>query len=247
MENELRPFWNRYFTFNWQFGLALLLLVCIPRFVLVLQANSSGSYGSIGALMVLSALCPFIFLSRSGRRKIGLTKPQRYRVLILAFAAGLIFSLFLYYVGHSLYGNTYENWYTYVGRSYKIPAAIKPNDKTILFTVVALTGMLFSPVGEEFFFRGIVHASFANSVGDKKASIIDSSAFALTHLSHFGLVFVNDQWRFLTVPALLWVLSMFLVSILFFLFKTYSGSILGAVVCHAAFNLGMTYCIFYLL
>lgn len=247
MENELRPFWNRYFTFNWQFGLALLLLVCIPRFILVLQANSSGSYGSIGALMVLSALCPFIFLSRSGRRKIGLTKPQRYRGLVLAFAAGLIFSLFLYYVGHSLYGNTYENWYTYVGRSYKIPAAIKPNDKTILFTVVALTGMLFSPVGEEFFFRGIVHASFANSVGDKKASIIDSSAFALTHLSHFGLVFVNDQWRFLTVPALLWVLSMFLVSILSFLFKTYSGSILGAVVCHAAFNLGMTYCIFYLL
>lgn len=247
MENELRPFWNRYFTFNWQFGLALLLLVCIPRFVLVLQANASGSYGSIGALMVLSALCPFIFLSRSGRRKIGLTKPQRYRGLVLAFAAGLIFSLFLYYVGHSLYGNTYENWYTYVGRSYKIPAAIKPNDKTILFSIVALTGMLFSPVGEEFFFRGIVHASFANSVGDKKASIIDSSAFALTHLSHFGLVFVNDQWRFLTVPALLWVLSMFLVSILFFLFKTYSGSILGAVVCHAAFNLGMTYCIFYLL
>lgn len=247
MENELRPFWNRYFTFNWQFGLALLLLVCIPRFVLVLQANSSGSYGSIGALMVLSALCPFIFLSRSGRRKIGLTKPQRYRGLVLAFAAGLIFSLFLYYVGHSLYSNTYENWYTYVGRSYKIPAAIKPNDKTILFSIVALTGMLFSPVGEEFFFRGIVHASFANSVGDKKASIIDSSAFALTHLSHFGLVFVNDQWRFLTVPALLWVLSMFLVSILFFLFKTYSGSILGAVVCHAAFNLGMTYCIFYLL
>lgn len=247
MENELRPFWNRYFTFNWQFGLALLLLVCIPRFVLVLQANSSGSYGSIGALMVLSALCPFIFLSRSGRRKIGLTKPQRYRGLVLAFAAGLIFSLFLYYVGHSLYGNTYENWYTYVGRSYKIPAAIKPNDKTILFSIVALTGMLFSPVGEEFFFRGIVHASFANSVGDKKASIIDSSAFALTHLSHFGLVFVNDQWRFLTVPALLWELSMFLVSILFFLFKTYSGSILGAVVCHAAFNLGMTYCIFYLL
>ena len=247
MENELRPFWNRYFTFNWQFGLALLLLVCIPRFVLVLQANASGSYGSIGALMVLSALCPFIFLSRSGRRKIGLTKPQRYRGLVLAFAAGLIFSLFLYYVGHSLYGNTYENWYTYVGRSYKIPAAIKPNDKTILFSIVALTGMLFSPVGEEFFFRGIVHASFANSVGDKKASIIDSSAFALTHLSHFGLVFVNDQWRFLTVPALLWVLSMFLVSILSFLFKTYSGSILGAVVCHAAFNLGMTYCIFYLL
>lgn len=247
MENELRPFWNRYFTFDWKFGLLLLLIICIPRFVLVLEANSSGNYSAIGAIMVFSAICPFIFLTRSGRKRIGLTKPKRYRGLLLAFLAGLIFSILLYHVGYSLYGKTYENWYTYIGKSYKMPIGIKPHDKTILFTVVALTGMLFSPVGEELFFRGIVHSSFANSIGDKKASIVDSSAFAITHISHFGLVFVSNQWRFLTVPALLWVLSMFLVSIMFFVFKTYSSSILGAIISHSAFNLGMTYCIFYLL
>jgi len=44
-----------------------------------------------------------------------------------------------------------------------------------------------------------------------------------------------------------WVLAMFLVSMVFIFFKRNSGSLLGAIICHAAFNLGMIYCIFYLL
>jgi len=118
-----------------------------------------------------------------------------------------------------LYGTSYENWYTYIGKSFKIPNGINPHNKAILFSIMTLTGMTFSPIGEELFFRGIVHSSFAKSIGDKKASIVDSSAFALTHNSHFGLVFINNQWDFLTTPTLIWVLSMFFVSVLFFTFK----------------------------
>lgn len=247
MENELRPFWGRLFRFDWKFGLVLVLMVCVPRFMLVLNANSSGNYGFIGLIMVLSAVVPFLFLNPYGRRKIGLTRPKKYSPILVAFVAGLVVSFLLYLVGNSLYGSSYENWYMYIGKSYNIPEDITPSDKTILFTIMALTGMTFSPIGEELFFRGIVHSSFAKSVGDTTASIIDSSAFALTHISHFGLVFINNQWSLLTTPTLLWVLSMFLVSVLFFIFKKRSGSLLGAIVCHSAFNLGMIYCIFYLL
>lgn len=244
---ELRPFWNRIFDFNWKFGLFLILIVCIPRFFLVLHANASGNYGSIGLVMLVSAILPFIFLTKSGRRKAGIHANLKggHRLLI-AFISGLVFSFLLYYLGKSLYGNSYENWYNYIGRSYKIPAEITQRDKAILFSIVAVTGMTFSPIGEEFFFRGIVHASIAKSLGEVRASLVDSSAFALTHISHFGLVFVNNQWDFLMAPALIWIASMFLVSILFFVFKKYVGSIFGAVLSHAAFNLGMIYCIFYL-
>ncbi|QMU26874.1 CPBP family intramembrane glutamic endopeptidase [Adhaeribacter radiodurans] len=247
MENELRPVWSRIFNFNWKFGLFLVLVICIPRFILVLIANSTGNYGSIGLIMLISAVAPFLFLTKYGRKKIGLTRPRKYSGLVLALIAGLIVSFLLYYIGQSIYGNHYENWYNYIGRSYKIPTQINSHDKAILFAVVALTGMIFSPIGEELFFRGIVHASFANSIGEKKASIVDSSAFAVTHISHFGFVYINQQWHFLTTSTLIWVVSMFLVSVLFFVFKQYSGSILGAITCHAAFNLGMIYCIFYLL
>lgn len=246
MDNELRPFWNKIFSFNWKFGLFLIIIVCIPRFILVLNANVTGNYGSIGLIMTISAIAPFIFLSKYGRKEIGITKPKKYNWLLIAFVFGLITSVFLYFLGQTFFGNSYENWYNYIGKSYKIPTSISPNDKKILFLIMAFTGMTFSPIGEELFFRGIVHSSFAKSVGEKKASLVDGAAFALTHISHFGLVFINNKWDFFTIPTLIWVASMFLVSLLFFTFRKYSESILGAMICHSTFNLGMIYCIFYL-
>jgi uncharacterized protein len=247
MKNELKPFWNKLFEFNWKFGLSLIVLICIPRFLLVLNANASGSYNLIGLIMAISAFLPFIFLSKYGRDKIGIKKPENYKSLLSAFVIGLIASMLLYFLGETLYRNSYENWYQYIGKSYKIPLEINPNDKLILFAIMAFTGMTFSPIGEELLFRGMIHASFEKSIGEKNASIVDSSAFALVHISHFGLVFINNQWTFYTIPATIWVMSMFLVSLLFFKFKKYSGSILGAIICHAGFNLGMIYCIFYLM
>lgn len=247
MQNELRPFWNRIFNFDWKFGLFLILLVCIPRFILVLNANATQNYSYIALIMVISAIVPFIFLSKNGVKKIGITKPTQYKWLLLAFITGLLFSMLLYLFGQVLYGNSLDNWYFYIGKSYNIPQSINQHDKTILFIITAVTGMIFSPIGEEFFFRGIVHTSFANSIGEKHASLVDSSAFALTHISHFGLVFINNQWKFLIIPALIWVFSMFSVSIVFIVSKKRSGSILGAIICHAAFNLGMIFCIFYLM
>jgi uncharacterized protein len=247
MEKELKSFWSRLFDFNWKFGLFLILIVCIPRFILVLNANSSGSYGSIGLIMTISAIAPFIFLTKYGRKEIGITKPRNFKWLFIAFFCGLIASILLYFFGQILYGNSYQNWYQYVGKSYKIPATITQSDKNIMFVIMAITGMTFSPIGEELFFRGIVHSSFAKSIGEKKASIVDSSAFALTHISHFGLVFINGKWDFFTIPTIIWVTSMFLVSLLFFTFRNKSDSILGAIICHSAFNLGMIFCIFYLL
>lgn len=245
MENELRPFWSKIFNFDWKFGLFLILLICIPRFGLVLQANATANYGYIGLVMLISAIAPFIFLNKSGRKKIGIKKTENRNWLIIAFSIGVAFSVSLYFLGETLYGNSYANWYNYIGKSYSIPEGIDQQGKLVMFGIMALTGMTFSPIGEELFFRGIVHSSFANSVGNRKASLIDGSAFALVHISHFGLVFHNQQWEFLLLPTLIWVLSMFLVSILFYVCRKRSGSILGAIICHSAFNLGMIYCIFY--
>jgi len=245
MENELKPLWRKLFDFNWKFGLFLILIICIPRFILVLKANETTNYSFIGLIMTISAIAPFIFLNKTGLKKIGITKPKKYSWLIWSFLLGLAFSLLLYLYGDLLYQNTFENWYVYIGKSYNIPIEIKQNDKFVMFIIMAITGMIFSPIGEELFFRGIVHSSFAKSFGNLKASIIDSSSFALTHISHFGLVFINNEWKLLTYPTLIWVLSMFLVSILFYVCRKKTGSILGAIICHSAFNLGMIYCIFY--
>jgi hypothetical protein len=105
--------------------------------------------------------------------------------------------------------------------------------------------MTFSPIGEELFYRGVVHASFALEKSENTASIWDSIAFSLTHLAHFGIVFIDGKWKFIFIPALLWVTGMFFASRLFYLCKQKTKSLLGAVVCHAGFNVTMIYFIFY--
>ena len=60
MENELRPFWSKFFNFDWKFGVFLILIICIPRFILVLIANSSGNYGCKGLIITILAVAPFI-------------------------------------------------------------------------------------------------------------------------------------------------------------------------------------------
>ena len=245
--NELKPFWSKFFRFNWKLGLFLLVIVCIPRLYLVLKANQTGNYGPIGVIMFISALIPFLFLSNFGKSLVGIKTTKKWEMLILAFFLGVAFSLILYYIGKELYDNTSKNWYVYIGRSYNIPVDISADDKRTMFMIMAITGMIFSPIGEEFFFRGIVHGSFAKSIGERKASFVDSLAFALTHLAHFGIVFINNKWNFYFTPTIIWLVGMFTVSILFFKMKKLTDSILGAIFCHAGFNLGMIYSIFYLL
>ena len=247
MKNELRPLWSKFFKFDWRFGLLLIIIICVPRFSQVLNANQTGNYGTIGAIMVISALVPFIVLNRYGRKQIGIRSSKKWGILILSFVIGIIFSFLLYFIGKELYGNSLQNWYVYIGNSYNIPEVMLPKDKRTLFMITAITGMIFSPIGEELFFRGVVHGSFAKSVGERKASIIDSSAFAITHIAHFGILYINSEWKFYFIPTLIWVTGMFISSIIFFRMKKISGSILGATFCHAGFNLGMIYSIFYLL
>lgn len=151
MENELKPFWGKIFNFNWRFGLFLILIICVPRFILVLHANETGNYGYIGLIMVISAILPFVFLSKFGRKRIGIKKPTNYNWLIIAFIIGIVFSVSLYFIGDAFYGSSYNNWYHYIGKSYNIPEGIDQQGKLVMFGIMALTGMTFSPIGEEFF------------------------------------------------------------------------------------------------
>ena len=244
---EIRKLWGNRLKLNYQLGVFLILLVCIPRFLLVLRANALSDYGQIGLIMIISGVIPFILFNSQGLNIIGVRKPKNYHLLFLALVIGLIFSLWLFYLGNILYGNSYSNWYFYIGKSYQIPDAILAKEKRILFLITAGVGMTFSPIGEELFFRGIVNKCFRNSVGEVWAIVIDSLSFAITHIAHFGIVYKNGTWDFYSIPTLIWVFNLFLLCILFSIMKKKTNSLLGAILCHAGFNLGMIYCIFYLL
>lgn len=239
------PF-RRFLGFDLRTGILLLIVFGVVRMALVLQANVTGSYQLVSIVFVAMAVLPWIVLTRQGRRKIGIIRPSRWRWMLPAAVAGVAALLVLYATTTALWGQTIENPFTYIARTYSnVPDAPTDADRLIYFIIYATIGMLFSPIGEELLYRGIAHESLATRLGNRGAALVDAGAFALTHLAHFGIVFIAGAWTFLPLPALLWVVAMFLASLVFWAFRTLTGSIIGAIVAHAAFNLAMNYVIFY--
>lgn len=247
MSNGLRTIWGKFFKFDYKFGVFLFVLICIPRFFIVLQANVSHSYNGIAAVMLVSAILPFIFLNKEGRKTMGLVRTNKFSSLFLALIAGVGIAILLHYLGQMLYHNTNLNWYYYIGQSYNISSTIAADERLIMFALMAVSGMLYSPIGEEFFFRGMIYSSFQKSTSVLLATMVSCAAFALVHISHFGILYIDGQWSFPIVPTLVWTAAMFALSWACLYFRASSKSIWGAVCCHSGFNFGMILSIFYLL
>lgn len=234
-------------SFNWQLGLGLILLFGIPRFLVVLEANRTGSYGLTSIVFLLMILTPFLILTKQGRKSMELTHPSSTFLLLLSFMFGIALCALIFWLGETLYGDTLSNWFVYISESYgALPSdQLSGESKWTFFLVFAAIGITFSPFGEEFLYRGLIHRCFTDRLGENGASMVDSPAFALVHLAHFGLISINGELTLLLIPALLWVILMYMAGRLFYICRKKTGSVFGAVISHVGFNLAMTWLIFY--
>lgn len=238
--------WPNLLKLNWRFGLLLILIFGIPRFIIVLEANKTGNYNFTSVIFVVMIVLPFLVLTKKGRHFVGIKRVKSLKWFLYSFLLGVISCIFVFLIGKVLFDGTLSNWFVYISKSFSIDKIGLTNEnKFVFFAIFAMVSMIFSPFGEEFLYRGIIHKSFANNFGDNKASIIDSAAFAVTHLAHFGIFYSNNKWNLISVPALLWVIIIYLTGRLFHLCKVKTGSVFGAVISHAGFNLTMVYFIFY--
>lgn len=241
-----RSMWRPFLRPGWRSGLFLLLLWSIPRFWLALWASQAGSYQYVSLIFVSMWIAPFILLGRQGRKEAGIRRPKSSGWLFVGFIAGLALCALMFGLSYQAYGLTGSNWLYHISGTYSnLPAEMDANTRLSFFLIFAAIGMTFSPIGEELFYRGLIHENFRHSFGQRGASVSDSLAFALVHLAHFGLAYTGGSWKFLFLPALLWVAALFGLCLSFSWFRQRSGSILGAVLAHAGFNLGMNYFIFY--
>ncbi|QHT71856.1 CPBP family intramembrane metalloprotease [Rhodocytophaga rosea] len=237
---------RRFLQPGWKTGLGFIILLSIPRVFIVLQASLTGNYQYVSILFLVMWVLPFLLLTRAGRKQIGIKRPQHAWWILMGFLLGMACCTIMYWIGAWLFGVSTHQWFVYISGTYtQVPAQLTSNDRLVFFLVYSAISMTFSPVGEELFYRGIVHENFAADMGDTRAAFVDSSAFALVHLAHFGIVYSGQQWQLLYVPAFLWVLFLFGACLVFYISRRKSGSILGAIASHAGFNLAMNYFIFY--
>lgn len=242
MENSLlRPVWQKVFRLDIIFITIMFVLLGIIR---VTGLYREEIYLVVFGFLIMWVL-PVIFFSKNGRRIIGIKKPGLWLWLPLSFLLGIIAAVAFYFLGYLLFGTGIENWGMTVAREFSgqeeilIPA---------VFAVVTLFSMLFSPIGEELFFRGMVQEVLHERLSSYKlAGFWSSFLFAAIHLPHHEIFFSGLGFFSILIPLAIWFILMFLVSKLFIFARVKSGSIFGAIACHSGFILGMNLFVYHVL
>jgi membrane protease YdiL (CAAX protease family) len=196
------------------------------------------------ASFVTMGLLPWLLLTPGGRRYIGLCAPTSWRVVAPAVLAGACTALACGAIGLLLFGYGPDNWFMTVATSYRRMMDTSTFSMLMLHLVFTLPALLFSPIGEEIFFRGILQRALEQRFSTRISTVLECAVFGLVHLLHHGLVFGATGLSIRPVSAALWVAAMCLTAALFATIRQRSGSLFPAMAAHAAFNAAMNGVIF---
>ena len=161
VDSILRPKIQRIFPKEW--------ILCIVLYILFFIIRGVGGLGpeNIRILLLvgfgLMWPLPFIFYSREGWKTLGIKKIEKPWWILWGFLLGAGAALLVYFIGWGIFGNTNEHWYIKL-----LNQVISEEDRAwmstaVLFPIVTLPSIIFSPVGEELFFRGMIHEAFKKS------------------------------------------------------------------------------------
>jgi membrane protease YdiL (CAAX protease family) len=243
----LRLLWWRVFGQAWVLSVVLFVLLGGLRAYGTLGPESESVRQLIMAGFFLMWFLPFVFFDRGGRRAMGLKRVERSIWLLWGTLLGIAASLVTFAVGFLLYGRSADNWYIAISRQYMLGDLMSQLPLSALITMFTVPAMVFSPIGEEFFFRGMIHESVNVRWGQRAATLVNALAFGGVHLLHCGITRDAGGWHIQLVPGLLWLLLVMGTSWLFTLCCRRGGAIWPAVLGHAAFNLVMNLTIFLVL
>jgi membrane protease YdiL (CAAX protease family) len=227
-------------------GIGTLALLLSMLF-LALRAFSAIGTPAMRGLIVLMCVAmialPWLLLSPHGRYQIGLKFPTSGAWFGAALATGVAAGSLCFVIGYLLYGTSGDNWFVSVARNYQAHPVTGMSllQLHLTFTIAAC---LFSPIGEELFFRGFLQKVLEQRVSQRASTHLQSGLFALVHLCHHGIVVTGAGYALLPGSGVLWVLLMFALSWAFSWLRRASDSLLPAVLAHAAFNATMNSFIF---
>ncbi|PUA26520.1 MAG: hypothetical protein B0W54_22480 [Cellvibrio sp. 79] len=190
------------------------------------------------------AVLPWILLTREGRRQIGLQKPGYSPSWLLAIIAGISAALFCFALGYLLFGITVDNWFVNIGNSYKAMMDTSAMSFWVLSLIFTIPAILFSPIGEEIFYRGQLQKTLEQKFTIRTSTVIECTLFALVHQVHHGIIKTTSGLTYLPVSGAIWFVLMFLVAWMFALLRSKSGSIFVAIIAHVVFNITMNTTIF---
>lgn len=232
----LKPFWIGFIGPPWVFSLAVFAALAGVRFVAAFSPYPLQElfFTQTVAMWAL----PFLFLTESGRRQIGLAqRGVTGSAMILSILAGASCALAFFSLGMVVYGNSPNNWCISI-RSYlhfeEMRGLMSPLS---LFAIYALPAISLNPVGEEILFRGFIQQAFSLRFNPVIATPVNSLLFGLIYLYLHGIWHDGSGFHFRAASAAIAVFLMACIGVVFTLCRTLSGSLWPTMAAHAAFNL----------
>lgn len=241
----LRGLWTPFFGDGFGLGILLAILAAGIRGVGMLGPQRYFWVLPVG--FVLMALTPYVFFRKEGRRRAGLRRPRRPQWIVLGILLGVVSAGLCYWIGVTLFGESNDNWFVSVRRSFPVTAEMASLSVAQLFWFVSIPSMIFSPLGEELFFRGFLQQTLEQRWSQRTGTIVDAGWFAAVHLFHHGILRIDGQVQILPLSGAIWLVLIFGTGVLFALLRQKTCSLVAPILAHAAFNLGMNFTIFYLL
>lgn len=235
---------------SWKFGSARGLPIALALALVFAAMRAAGTLAPAHWrwLLPLSFVCmaagPWLLLSSQGRQQIGLVRPMRYAWFAPSIALGALAAFACFALGNIAFGSSEDNWFVSIARNYRDTIPHQGFTTLQLFLMATVPALLFSPIGEEIFFRGLLQRALEERFSLRASTWIEALFFGLVHLCHHGLLATSAGIRLLPLSGALWVALMFCVALMFAWLRHRSGSLLPAMAAHASFNLAMNVCIF---
>ena len=200
----LRPMWRRAFGRAWVLSLSLFLILGGLRAYGILGPERASVRQLILAGFLVMWFLPYVFFHKDGRRAIGLRAPERPAWLVWGPLLGAVASMAIFGIGVLLYDRGADHWYVAISQQYLLEDVMSQLPLSTVIVMFTVPAMLFSPIGEEFFFRGMVHESVGAGRGERAATLANGLAFAGIHLFHYAVERHAGGWHVRVVPGMLW-------------------------------------------
>ena len=232
----LKPLWSSLLGPPWLVSLLVLAILAAVRFFAILSPYPLQELFFLQTVAMWAL--PFLFLTATGRREIGLTeRGMTLASMLLSAVAGAACGLVFFVLGMEIYGNSPDNWCLSI-RNYlhfdEMRGLMTPIG---LFALYALPAVFLNPIGEEILFRGFIQQSFARRFNPVIATAVNAVLFGLIYLCLHGLWRDASGFHIRLASAALALFFMACIGAVFTLCRTLSGSLWPAMAAHAAFNL----------
>ncbi|MGD0548028.1 MAG: CPBP family intramembrane glutamic endopeptidase [Terracidiphilus sp.] len=241
----LRAPWSRFRIAPWLLSLLVLMVLAAVRFYSAFGPAQARILFLLHILVMWTL--PFLFLTRQGRREIGLREQGNSAVnLFLSALAGAVCGLAFFAIGMALFGNSPDNWCVSIRDSFQLKQMLAVMSPAAAYAVITLSTVSFTPIGEEFLFRGLIQQSFTLRWNAVIATLVNGFAYGLMHLLHVhGLWHDAAGFHLRLISGALVVLLLAGLGAIFTFIRLRTGSLWCAVVSHAACNLTMISAIFF--